>query len=94
MFKYLMFFLACSSCACADLQILEQFSSTFYVEIHGFLIYDDVDKTYGYYITGYFDVYPPYDCKYITSNFTPQSLESAQRAFPQYKITEQNYVSN
>jgi len=94
MFKYLMFlFLAICSVSFADLHIVEQFSSTYYVEMHGFLIYDDAQQKYGYYITDYFSVSIPFNAEEIMSNHTPQTLDCAQKAWPQYNLNERYYFT-
>ena len=72
-------------------KIVEHLMVTFPDEIQGFLILDEDLNKYNYYITHYFINYDP---EQIIKNFSPQSLEEAQKTFPKYSLNEGNYGFN
>ena len=72
-------------------QMTEKLSSTFYVEVHVFLIFDKESRKYNLYVVGYEDVEFPIRASFIVENFSKRTIEEAIACFPSYNFTDKNY---
>lgn len=61
------------------------------LKVFGFIIYDDIQHKYNVYSIGYYEISYPFTPEKIVYNYTPHTIEIANKFGLGYHFDEQNY---